>query len=1079
MKKSALSKIFSTVSSAVVIAAAMPINFAVNSLAANTPYEYGDANGDGKVSISDAVLVMQVVANADKFGVNGTDEHHITLEGMQAADVYNRGDMITSRDALSIQKYLVNSITSLPESWKESDDPVTSETLIHLKGSSIEVEGENAVVEGTTVTITHSGIYMIDGTLDDGQIHVAVPDETADPDTVKLMLNGVNITGKSAPAIYIENAENTSINLVSGGDAPNIISDGDTAYADEWLGTGVIEAKDDLTIKADSTVAGAALNITANTQDAIICKNDIKFTGGTTTITTLNSTDKTNAVNGKKSVTVKDNAVLYIDAEGDGLKSSKGNVSIKGGHTFIKAGNDAVQAGTTIDISGGVLTACGDRGLTADTGVNITGGEITATATDNQVDQTLLTASQNTLLFDCIADTTAKDGCWKKSNSFNFETDTTGLDAEAKSFRKKYQYVLLSTASLTDEKSVSFKNAATGSNITYGAANEAEFALTGGVSAFTDVDPSGTGETVSPSPTKDVFSITLNGASIKSDAPADTASVANSSLTISKPGTFNVTGDANDVQIVVDVDKESYPDGVVKLAFDSASLTNSTTAPIFVNSIGKEVKLSASGGDSVISDGTSHTQTYTDADGNINTVEGAVFARDDIQFNGTDGATLTINGNTDDAVICKNDIRFNSGNITINAVDDGVRGKDSVTIGKSGDTQTDSLTLNVKTQQGDGIKSTATDTADTKEYGVVTINCGTINITSYADGIQAEQSFVMNGGDLNIKTYQGSSFTGTSTGNTSSNPRGGGMQDGNSNNTDISAKGIKAVGIYDAAGTIWQSGGDITVNGGNITIDSSDDSLHCGGNMCILGGQFKLATADDALHSDHNLTLGAQNGEFGDFGIYASKCYEGVEGQNIRQYSGTVIVKADDDGYNAAGGADNSGNTNPGGWNPGGGFGSVGNNEISISGGIAVVQSASGDHDAFDSNGSINITGGITFANGQEPYDCDGTKNLKGNISLSASSQGSGSVAEGTQFTVADASDNVVLSFKTMRAMGSPSFLSGSGYSLFTGGTISGGTDLIALDDTQNVYSSGTISGGTAVTAGTGTGNQNPWNPRG
>lgn len=1075
MKKSALSKILSTVSSAVVMAAAMPVNFSINAIAANTPYDYGDANGDGKVSISDVVLVMQSISNADEFGINGTNENHITLEGKQAADVYNRGDEITSRDALSIQKYLAHSITSLPESWKESENPIANETLIHLKGSSIEVEGENAVVEGTTVTIIHSGVYTIDGTLDDGQIHVAIPDETADPETVKIMLNGVNITGKSAPAIYIENAENTSINLASSGDAPNIISDGDTAYVDEWLGTGVIEAKDDLTIKADPTVTGAALNITANTQDAIICKNDIKFTGGTTTITTLNSTDKTNAVNGKTSVTVKDNAVLYIDAEGDGLKSSKGNVSIKGGHTFIKAGNDAVQSGTTIDISGGVLTACGDRSLTADTGVNITGGELTATATDNQLDQTLLTASQNTLLFNCIADTTAKDGCWKKSNSFNFEADTTGLDAEAKSFRKKYQYVLLSTASLADAKSVSFKNAATGSTITYGTAKETEFALTGGVSTFTDVDPAGIGGTVSPDPTNDVYTITLNGASIMSDAPAETASVVNSSLTILKPGTFKVTGDANDVQIVVDVDKTSYPDGVVELAFDSASLTNSTTAPVFVNSIGKEVKLAAAGGDSVISDGTSHTQTYTDADGNTNIVEGAVFARDDIQFNGTNGATLTINGNTDDAVICKNDIRFNSGDITINAVDDGVRGKDSVTIGKNNK----SLTLNVKTQQGDGIKSTASDTATNKEYGVVTINCGTINITSYADGIQAEQSFVMNGGDLNIKSYQGSSFTGTATGNTSFNPWGGGMQDGNSNKTDISAKGIKAVGIYDAAGTTWQSGGDITVNGGNITIDSSDDALHCGGSMYILGGQFKLATADDALHSDHDLTLGTQNGSYEDFGIYVTKCYEGVEGQNIRQYSGTVIVNADDDGYNAAGGSDGSGSMNPGGWNPGGGFGSVGNNEISISGGIAVVQSASGDHDAFDSNGSINITGGITFANGQEPYDCDGTKNVSGKISLSASSQSRGSIAEGTQFTVADSSGNVVLSFKSMRAMGSPSFLSGSGYSLFTGGTISGGTDLIALDDTQNVYANGSISGGTAVTAGSGTGTQNPWNPRG
>ena len=60
----------------------------------------------------------------------------------------------------------------------------------------------------------------------------------------------------------------------------------------------------------------------------------------------------------------------------------------------------------------------------------------------------------------------------------------------------------------------------------------------------------------------------------------------------------------------------------------------------------------------------------------------------------------------------------------------------------------------------------------------------------------------------------------------------------------------------------------------------------------------------------------------------------------------------------------------------GGGIGSSGGNILQIEGGIAIVQSASGDHDAFDSNGSITITGGIVIANGQESLDCDGTKSI-------------------------------------------------------------------------------------------------------
>ncbi len=143
----------------------------------------------------------------------------------------------------------------------------------------------------------------------------------------------------------------------------NSISDGDTAYTGEFLGAAVIEAKDDITVKG-GTVGDGILNITANTQDGLVCNNDIKFTGGTVNITTLNATDKTDAVKGKTSVTVKDSAILNIDAEGDGLKSSQGSVNILGGTMEIKAGNDTVQ-GVDINISGGTLLGGGDRGLTS------------------------------------------------------------------------------------------------------------------------------------------------------------------------------------------------------------------------------------------------------------------------------------------------------------------------------------------------------------------------------------------------------------------------------------------------------------------------------------------------------------------------------------------------------------------------------------------------------------------------------------------------------------------------------------------------------------------------------------------
>lgn len=71
----------------------------------------GDANGDWDVDMSDIVLIMQALANPNKYGVNGTDPSHITENGFKYADVDGGG--LTNQDALKIQLYLLNKISSL------------------------------------------------------------------------------------------------------------------------------------------------------------------------------------------------------------------------------------------------------------------------------------------------------------------------------------------------------------------------------------------------------------------------------------------------------------------------------------------------------------------------------------------------------------------------------------------------------------------------------------------------------------------------------------------------------------------------------------------------------------------------------------------------------------------------------------------------------------------------------------------------------------------------------------------------------------------------------------------------------
>ena len=71
----------------------------------NVLYHKGDANCDGQVDLSDAVMIMQALANPNKYGIDGTAEHHLTEQGKLNGDM--NGDGLTVSDALAIQEKLL------------------------------------------------------------------------------------------------------------------------------------------------------------------------------------------------------------------------------------------------------------------------------------------------------------------------------------------------------------------------------------------------------------------------------------------------------------------------------------------------------------------------------------------------------------------------------------------------------------------------------------------------------------------------------------------------------------------------------------------------------------------------------------------------------------------------------------------------------------------------------------------------------------------------------------------------------------------------------------------------------------
>ncbi|WP_296582724.1 dockerin type I repeat-containing protein, partial [Ruminococcus sp.] len=65
----------------------------------------GDVNCDDEVDMADAVLIMQALANPNKYGIDGTAEHHLTEQGKTNGDM--NGDGLTVGDAQAIQKKLL------------------------------------------------------------------------------------------------------------------------------------------------------------------------------------------------------------------------------------------------------------------------------------------------------------------------------------------------------------------------------------------------------------------------------------------------------------------------------------------------------------------------------------------------------------------------------------------------------------------------------------------------------------------------------------------------------------------------------------------------------------------------------------------------------------------------------------------------------------------------------------------------------------------------------------------------------------------------------------------------------------
>lgn len=459
--------------------------------------------------------------------------------------------------------------------------------------------------------------------------------------------------------------------------------------------------------------------------------------------------------------------------------------------------------------------------------------------------------------------------------------------------------------------------------------------------------------------------------------------VTGGTVTITCGGEYDFSGSysGSDAQILVNTAKT---DSSVYLNMKGLTLTNTADAPIYVQKASKAFVVAKNGTTNTFTDGSSRTKTYNytndSGEAKTDTTGACIYAKDDLTIKGE--GTLIVKANYNNGIHTSNDLKVKNGLITVNAKNNGLKGKGSVEISGG--------TINITTTEGDGIKSDTEDATDLANgKGSIEITGGTITVTSAFDGITAANAVVVANGESkspNIKITTGGGQSCLSLNTSSSGGFPGGMGGGSSCSPSESMKGIKG-------------DSSITISGGVIDINSRDDGLHSSGTITLSGGTMTIATDDDGVHAEKALYV-KDNAN-----VSVTIAYEGMESPDMNFEGGITSVITTDDGWNAAGGTSttSTGNTGRGGWGGAGGGmgGSTGN--LKISGGYHYVYVGTGDTDGIDSNGGISITGGVIIVecrmNGGMGgmVDSDGTTSITGGKLLGF---GTNNSEEGTQYSV-------------------------------------------------------------------------------
>lgn len=371
---------------------------------------------------------------------------------------------------------------------------------------------------------------------------------------------------------------------------------------------------------------------------------------------------------------------------------------------------------------------------------------------------------------------------------------------------------------------------------------------------------------------KGEIAITVNDGNISvSGQNSDSVKVSDNTITITKAGTYRLSGTLTEGQILVEAgDKDD-----VRLVLDGFSISNSSTAPIYVKTSGNFFLDVEEGCENLVDD-RREAVAASASTSEEEIPDAAIYSKSDLYIIGT--GTLTVNGGYADGIHGK-DLLMVSEAVTINitATEHGINGKDSLEI-QAG-------TFNI-TSGEDALHS----------KGDVIISDGTLNVSAEDDGIHAENELRIDGGTVNVTdSYEGLEAL---------------MVTVNGGEVRVTASddGVNSAGGADSSGGMFDvtEGAAITVNGGIVYITASGDGIDSNGNVVISGGEIYVdgPEMDGNASLDYNGTATITGGSFaltGSSGMFQSFSEDSTQPQIIvyyseRQAAGTEITVTDSQG---------------------------------------------------------------------------------------------------------------------------------------------------------------------------------------